>query len=773
MDDQPLLGPGKPEAENHLPARARYAEIPRLQEPGEQGQSPCLLFEYWDIMRRRKGVLAVSALLGVAAALLVTLPQKPVYQARASLEIQNLNENFLNIRAGNPTESGQGFYPAEYELQTHVKISQSEAIIGKVIARLNLETSLLAEQDEGLLSSWGQALERRLSAWRRALGLPVPPLVSARDEVLPLVAERLDVRNQTNTRLIEILYDDTNPKRAAEVVNALTAEFIQENLEARWKTAQATGEWLTRQIEETKIKLEKSEAQLQHYASASGLLFTSEKDNVAEEKLRQLQKELSTAQADRVARQSRYELVATASADSLPEVLDNATLKDYQVKLTDLRRQLAELSSSLTADHPSVKKAQAQAQTLESALERERASTVGRIRNEFESAQRREKLLATDYASHARFMSEQAGKVTHYNILKREVDTIRELYNSMLQRVREAGVASALRVSNIRVVDMARPPASPYKPRIPLNSALGLSTGLLFGMIFVVMRERADRTIQTPGDASSYLKLQELGVIPSAKVKQKQIANYHGEALTAQGVGGKRNSPSSRVELVTWQGGSSVVAESSRAALTSILYSGKNGDRPRVIVLTSALPGEGKTTVATNLALALAEIGRRVLLIDGDLRNPRIHRIFDLSNEWGLSNLLAGKSPPDGREAMYIQTGRRDLCLLPAGSVPTSISDALHSSRASEFLDRIRREFDAVIIDSPPMLQLPDARILGHLSDGVVLVVRASETMRETALAATQRLIDDGTRVLGTILNQWDPRKMSHYAYGYPHSNRG
>ena len=257
--------------------------------------------------------------------------------------------------------------------------------------------------------------------------------------------------------------------------------------------------------------------------SASGLLFTSEKDNIAEDKLRQLQEELSKAQADRVARQSKYELASTAPPESLPEVLDDKTLGEYQVKLTDLRRQLAELSSSLTPAHPAVKKVQAQVATLESALEKERTNVIQRIRNEFESAQRRENLLAANYAAQARLVSEQAAKVAHYNILKREVDTNRQLYDSLLRNVQEAGITSALRASNIRVVDSAQPPTRPYKPSLVLNSALGLLAGALFGFVFVVMRERADRSIQAPGEAALYLEVPELGVIPSADAERSRL----------------------------------------------------------------------------------------------------------------------------------------------------------------------------------------------------------------------------------------------------------
>ena len=369
MENRPLLeGPapdpqGRKNGESHLLARPQYIEVPSsavIEEPG-----PGLLLEYFDIVRRHQGTLILIAFLGLLASILLTLPQTPIYQARASLEIQSINEDFLNMREMSPTANGGGSYPPEYDLQTQAKILQSESVLERVIAKLHLEEKLLQEKDRG-----------RLSAWRNALGLPEWKSDSPREEVLRLVTKNLKVSTEASTRLVEILYDSKDPQLAADFLNALTTEFIQQNLEARWKTTQQTGEWLTRQMEDVRIKLEKSEDELQSYAHASGLLFTSEKvgsqlieGNVAEDKLRQLQEELSKAHGDRVAKQSVYELVSSAPPESLPEVLDDKTLEDYQVKLTDLRRQLAELSSALTPAHPAVKKVQAQVTSLELALE--------------------------------------------------------------------------------------------------------------------------------------------------------------------------------------------------------------------------------------------------------------------------------------------------------------------------------------------------------------------------------------------------------------------
>ena len=735
----------------------QYIEVP-LTEAFEQ-PGPNLVADYLQILWRRKGTLILIVCLGLLTSLLLTLLQTPTYQARASIEIQNLNENFLNMRNVSPTSDEGGSYAPGSDLQTQARILQSESLLDRVAGKLDLEKKLFPLPKEQSFP-W---------AWRKAF----VGQASTREKILALAATNLKISTDANTRLIEIRYDSTDPQLATDFVNTLIAEFIQQNIESRWKTSQQTGEWLTQQMEDVRIKLEKSEAELQSYAGTSGLLFTSEKDNVNEEKLRQLQEELSKAQADRVAIQSRYELASTVSPESLPEVLDDATLKEYQVKLTDLRRQLAEISSSLTAAHPAVKKIQAQVTALELALDTKRANIIQRTKNEFESARRREHLLASTYAAQARLMSEQAAEVAHYNILKREVDTNRQLYNSMFQNVQQAAVTSALRASNVRVVDSAIPPTRPYKPSAVLNSALGLLAGAFLGIAFVIVQERPDGTIHGPGDTTRYIDVPELGAIPSAQAKGSRFFAYfqNRKELETKLLG---NGCPLQVELVTSKKEPSLLADSFRATLTSILCSGENGGRPRIIVITSANLGEGKTTVASNLALALAEIGgsaliQRILLIDGDLRRPRLHEIFGVPNTWGLSDLLEGKTSTSGCDGTVFKTAFKNLNLLPSGSPTVNSAALLYSPRALALLDRMRAEFDTVIIDTPPMLNIPDARILGRLADGVILVVRSAETMGYVAAVAKQRLAEDGTRIIGTILNQWDPRKTSRYTDAYGH----
>jgi capsular exopolysaccharide synthesis family protein len=353
----------------------------------------------------------------------------------------------------------------------------------------------------------------------------------------------------------------------------------------------------------------------------------------------------------------------------------------------------------------------------------------------------------------------------------------------MLQRVKESAIASAMKASNVRVVDAAKVPGRPYKPDLPMNAGLGALAGGFLGIAFVVMRERANRTLQQPGDAPFILNVPELGAIPSARASSRNRLYYSymrekgtkAEAspktntlLTAESNGTGKTVPRERVELVTLQRRPSMTAEAFRTVLTSILFSGENGTRPRVLAITSPGPGEGKTTVATNLAIALSEIGRRVLLVDADLRRPRIHTIFRLDNEVGLTTLLREASMDKAAvDAAVRETAVPNLFAVPSGPSTSAAASLLFSPHLQELLQRFKGEFDTVLIDTPPTLQMPDSRVIGRLADAVVLVTRANHTTREAALAARERFGEDKTRVLGTILNDWDPKLAPNGYYGY------
>jgi capsular exopolysaccharide synthesis family protein len=730
-----------------------YYGGPQFDPEEEEGG----LLEYWRILRRRRGTLVIGATVGLLLGIAVTLPQTPIYQAKTTLEIQSFNQNFMNM--GNLQEVTEGAGPSgsTIDIQTQIRILQSDTLLERVHSLMNPAAESTAPKEPTPTPS-------RISAWRRALNLPDVPEDDARQLAIAMAADSLKVRASGQTRIVEVLVDSTDPAIAAQYANLLTSEYVDQSMEARWQSSQRTGEWLTKQLDDMRIKLERSEDALQNYAQRNNLLFTGNDTNVDEEKLKQIQDQLTAVQGDRVSKQSRWEMASSAPAASLPDVLNDSSMRGYQEKLSDLRRQQDELLETFTPETTRVKRVNAQISSLEKSLANERDQILRRIRNEYEEAMRKERLLQADYDKQTRLVTVLGEKAIQYNILKREVETNRQLYESMLQRVKEAGLASALKASNVRIVDPAKPPERPYKPRLPLNALLGLLAGGFLAVAFVVTTEKADRALREPSDVPFYLGVRELGVVPSASLleekKGRKLLGEESQSLVLTNVG-----LGEKLELVTVQRRLSALAESFRAALTSIMFSGNGSGPPRMIVVTSPNPSEGKTTVATNLAVAMAETGQRVLLIDGDTRRPRVHGIFEIENAAGLSDLLK----PDCGEwkKLVHETAIPNLRVLTAGPGVAAASNMLFSKRLLGALESFKAEFDMVVIDTPPMLQIPDARLFGKVADGVVLVVRANSTTRDAAMACRMRLREDGTNLVGTIMNDWDPKDSPGGYYGY------
>jgi capsular exopolysaccharide synthesis family protein len=331
----------------------------------------------------------------------------------------------------------------------------------------------------------------------------------------------------------------------------------------------------------------------------------------------------------------------------------------------------------------------------------------------------------------------------------------------MLQRVKESSITSALKASNVRIIDFARTPEKPYKPSWPLNSAIGMLSGVMLGVVIAVIRERADRSLHQPGDAGRLLGIPELGVIPSAG-RIRKTATPKTLTVFPEGL----NPIGNDFKTVAWQNVPAGLADSFRAVLASINFS-RSAENQSVLVITSAGPGEGKTTTATNLAVALAKTGQKVLLIDGDIRKPCIHQIFGLNNTMGVTNLLNQDLIDSAiAEAAIRRTDIPNLHVVTSGHAIQSGCDLLFSTSMSRVIAHYREQFDMIIIDTPPMLHMPDARVLGRVADAVVLVARAGRTLREAALAASERLAQDRIPVLGIILNDWNPKSSPDRFYG-------
>jgi len=768
-----MEGPGERREDKELMLRGKAAEIPELKiqmmAPPERMPPPRAesagLLEYWHMIGRRKWLLLGIALGCGLTGLTVSLLQTPMYQAHTSLEIQGPNDSFLNLKDLDPASSS-GPSGVETYVETQARILQDEGFIEKVVTKLGA--------DRHLEALGGAGLGTRI--WRAPRKEGNGRTGASHEAVVATAMKNFSVRASSASHVVEVTFDAAEPQIAADFANGLANELIEQNINVRLDAARRVSESLGQQLAELKSNYERSANQLQQYARSTGLIFNDEKGSmIAEEKLRQIQEDQSQAQADLAAKQSKYEMAKSASPESLPEVLDNGPLKDYQIKLTELRRQLAEMESTFTPTYFKVRNLKSQIAELEAIMRKERANIVGRLRNEYRVAVRREKLVEKSYQRESRAVSNEAARAVHYNVLKREVDTNRALYETALQKVKEAGLAAAIRASNIRVISPAKRPLHPYRPKPVSDAGMGLLAGLFLGFVIVVVRESTDRSLRAPGDIAAYLNLPELAAIPSSKIqpvpgisRRKDLAiDIQPDSERTGGFDMSRGVKPG-LEMMSCSDETSPMAESFRSALASLWLEGGKGKRPRVFVLTSPNAREGKTTLTSNLGIALANTNRRVLLIDGDIRKPRLHTIFSISNYWGLGNLLEDDCPIGDYifHQIVSQTTVPGLYVLPAGSGGVNVSSLRYHERLTDLLMRFRLEFHAVLLDTPPMLEFSDARVLGRLSDGVIMVVRASETSRDDAAAVYRRFQEDGTPVLGSILNDWNPKK-SKYGHGY------
>ena len=708
------------------------------------------LMDYWEGIRRYKFVILAFVAMGALGGLILSFLQTPMYRAHTSLEVEDLNENFQNLKDSDPTAQ---IPSAESYFQSQVKILQSREMIELVIDKLNL-----MERTAPHKHFWSGWIHRNAAE-------PNPAL--QREQAVDGIQKSLTVQAWGESRTAEIYYDSPDPKLASDVANTLVQTFIDESREIRWNSTQNTAEWLTGHLKELQKSLDSSEAKLQEFARSTGIMLTSDKQdvaghNISEDKLKQIQDELSRAQGDRTQKEADYETIKNMPVESLSPTLNNPTLQNYLVKMGDLKSQLANLSATYTPEHYKVLQVQAQIADLQKSIDAERAGILRHTQEDFQAAKRREDMLTAAYTEQTKTVSDMAGKTIQYQNLQHDVDTNRELYDALLLRIKQAGLAAAMRSSNVVVVDQAKPPVLPYRPNFPMNTALGLVTGLFVGVGFVLMRDRFNRNIESPGLSQAYLRIPELGVIPAARLASRRIAWLPSSTrVPLQLKGGEQNAASRE---------HATLAEAYRATLTSILLPTLHGEGPRVLVLTSPDPGAGKTTVTSNLGMATAEIGRRVLLIDADLRRPRLHRLFEIPNSFGLTDILRITTPLEDIPVNQLvrQTKIPGLFLVPSGPTTDGLTSLLYSPRLTEFLQRVAKEFDLVLIDAPPMLHFADARVLGRHSDGVILVLRSGQTKRDAAMLARQRFDEDGTCVLGSILNSWDLKNpRSPYAYAY------
>jgi succinoglycan biosynthesis transport protein ExoP len=743
-------------------AKRRAPALPSLE--ADQAEKIPGLLEYGRVIQKRRATILTIAFIVFSIGLFATLKEKPVYRARVLVEIQKENPDIPTLQELFQLESISDTY-----LETQYRILKSENLARRVISDLNL----------GKLAEFNQPPRW----WARHAQEPSPqPALAANEnaapeslvdnEVLKKFQDRLDVEPLKRSRLVEVSFESNDRYLAAQVVNTLASTYIQQNLESRWQASQKASEWLSQQLLGMKAKLEKSEDDLQQYARDNGLLFletdkgTSE--NIVTQRLRQLQEELTKAQADRYQKQSLHLLVEQGDFSSLPGIFNNKLMQDLTEKLAELDREHSRLSSIFNPDYPQVKEIQSQIDEAQATLSGERARAAKSITNDYRAAVERENMLEQAFKDQQRDADVIAERSVQYNILKREADTNKQLYVGLLEKLKETGVSTSMKAANIRVIDPAYPPKKPDSPRIPLNLSLAMLLGLSLGIGAAFLQEHLDNSFKTAGDIERFLQLPALASVPA--VAASTNGNGHSLYARARHLAGEKY-PAAIVpswNRIEGNGQNTALAEAFHELRTSVLLSTAK-QPPRTLLVTSAKGGEGKTTVAANLAVSLAQLGEKVLLIDADLRRPSLHNFFSIPNTSGLVNFLTGN--PDWR-ALLSHPAPMGLSVLPSGPVPPNPADLLSSEYMPALIREASKEYKFVVLDSPPLLNLADSRILATLVDGVILVVGGGITPRELVHRAYVSAVDAGSHVLGATINFADT-KSDYYSYGYHQDSNG
>jgi|SRR5271165_340158 len=725
------------------------AQDPPAEEPGEQPNIGRLVRKYW--------LLALIALvLGAAGGFASVVLTTPSYQARLLLEVQNTISSLRNGSA-----NGENSDTSETTIQTQISILRSGTFLNRGADRMNQDGVGLAPPGRDLFSRLRQRIRPAIE----------DPIENARIG-LNRARVTFDAKAVNRTHLIELTCESSNPDVAARFLNAMGAEYIDYTTRSRMESAQRTSEWLAQSIEETKAKMQEADERLRDFSMASGNIFAGQDATLDDTKLASLKGDLAKSQAEAILKRTRYELTLKYPPEALGEVLDDPVLRNYQTKINGLKEQKAALEVRFTARHEKVREVDAQLSSVEKDYQNEIHSVVTRIKNDFEAANQQQLLLNQAYNTQAQRVGSQMGKASQYSALKRDAETLHTVYQSLLMQESEAGLNASVPGTPIHIVEAATTPAVPYKPKPTINISFGCMLGLILAGAVVFLKEKMDRSIRAPGASRRLLNVPELGVIPNLANGFASNARVAIEGSSSLALNG--GADESAAAMVHWQSGPSFITESFRGTLTSILRNQANGSARKTILITSPGPSEGKTTVVQNLGIALAETGRRVLVVDADFRRPHLHRKFGLPNEWGLADLLSEQIPLSdySRDRLGVATGFPGLSVLVNGCGMENVSRLLYSPRLRDIFQTLAKQYDMILVDAPPILHVADTRIVAPHTDALILVLRSGVTDRAAAMEAYQRIQDDGLALVGTVLTDYDlssdRRKQYYYDYGDP-----
>jgi capsular exopolysaccharide synthesis family protein len=567
------------------------------------------------------------------------------------------------------------------------------------------------------------------------------------------------VRRVPNSRLLDVTFESTDPQLAARVVNAHIENFRDKILRTRFDAIKQASTWLTDQLDDMKVKVQKSEDARLEYERKNQIWELDDKQNITTQRLSDINKELTDAQSERMKKQALYEFAKSADSNSVPELRNDTVLQDLIKKRAEANTAYTEALSQYGPNFPKVQRFQLQIKEIDQLIDSEKKSIIDQMGNDYNAARQREILLSQALDQQKAEVNQMAERLVEYNILKREAEGNKTLYDGMLTKLREANIAGTLKSSNVTVVDPAMVPSTPSRPAKARNIALAFIVGLVGGIGLALLREYLDNTVKTPDDIETLARLPSLAVVPAFSE-----SNGNGRRRLIGG-GVSVNGHDKRIELVAQHLPKSQMSEAFRALRTALLLS-QADHPPQVVLVTSALPREGKTTAAANLAVTLAQLGDRTLLIDCDLRKPGVARLLNMTDGKyaGLSSYLAGVSSLDLVTVPH--PAIPNLMVIPTGPLPPNPADLLSSHKLADAIAELRTKFKFIVIDTPPIMAATDAVILSVQADGVLLVVRSGETPKEAFTRTRDLLTSVKCRMLGVVLNAVDSSAPDYY-YSY------
>jgi succinoglycan biosynthesis transport protein ExoP len=688
-----------------------------------------LLSYYLGIIRRRKWLVLGVVVAALAAGLILTLMSTPQYTASSTVEIQREEMNIVRVRGVEPEAS-----PADMEFyQTQYGLLRSRTLAERVATDLRLiddahffET--FASKDAGRWFENGR----------------VRPGASTREQRISAAAkillDNLAVAPVRLSRLVEVSFTTPDPALSVRIADAWTNSFIQTTLERRFQATSYARNFLEQRLQQLRARLDESERALVGYATREGIINlpgtpaapgqgpgTPERPLIIDE-LSAFDRELATATGDRLRAESRLQ----SPSGVVSEALENQAITGLRQRRAELSAEYSRLTQQFEPDYPPARALRAQITELDRSIGREEARVRSSLQAAYQSSVTRENSVRERVDNLKAGLLDLRRRSIQYNILQRDVDTNRQLYDEVLQRFKEIGVAGGVTVNNISVVDPARMPTRPSSPRPLLNLIIALFGGALAGLGLALALEQIDDAISDPSDVERAFGIPLLGTIPVTKEDPYL-------ALTDR---------------------KSSVSEAYMAVQTSLSFSTDHG-APRSLALTSTTPSEGKSTTAYALVQSLARMGRKVLLIDGDMRSPSVHLLANIANERGLSNFLAGEDEING--LIHHQGG---VAFMVAGPQPPSAAELLASERLELLFQRLLGSFDHIVVDSPPVMGLADAPLLASKVEGTIFIIESHNTKVGQARIAVGRLRAAQAHIVGAVLTKFES-KRSAYGYGY------